>query len=178
VRLHDRATGDFFCSGVVISQNYIVTAGHCLEGRKLLKKSIEVRSLDNTPIKNYAAPAFREQRSDQGLVIGNFSDFNAQPYSVQTTFVVSAFLSPEAQIMTCGFPYGGTAICEPVNNRHPFYFGFMADGVLYPGMSGGPVMVNMSGTGVVVGVNTAMIEGEAFYSPLVELLHHAKVEGQ
>src|ERR1700676_2800334 len=54
VRLHDRATGRFFCSGSVISDRFILTAAHCVVDKSKESLDIEVRTDKNEKLQVYA----------------------------------------------------------------------------------------------------------------------------
>jgi S1-C subfamily serine protease len=174
IRLHDKKSGAFFCSGSVIGKNYIVTAAHCLEGRSHQKVSIDVRTLDGQKVKVDGTAIWYEPRSDQGLVYGDFSTFNYIDMANQTAPLIRAYMNPGNVMLACGFPYGGDVFCSTFTERHMSFFQFAGAGFLYPGMSGGPVVDASSG--ILVGVNTAVEEGAIIISPVVELLHHAHVK--
>jgi len=173
VKLLDKKTGAFFCSGSVISKNYVLTAGHCLEGRSKTKVSIEIRDMNGEKTGASGTAAFYEEMSDQGLVLGDFSEFNVVSFTPNTMKITQSLLDPAGLVVVCGFPYGGELFCDAFANRRQYQFGYAGDGLLYPGMSGGPVL-DMA-TGVVVGVNTAVMEPGIYISPLIELLTNAHV---
>ena len=177
VKLYDKDSGAFFCSGTVIAQNYIVTAAHCLDGRSKTKPSIEVRNMLGQTPGVMGTAAFYEGRSDTGLIEGDFSAFNAMDFTTSPININLVLLS-ERVVAACGFPYGGEFYCVAIENRGQWEFGIRASGSLYPGMSGGPVIDVQSG--YLVGVNTAVMEPGVYLSPIVELLNHAhvKIAGQ
>lgn len=174
VRLHDKKTGEFFCSGTVIGANYIVTAGHCLEGRSKREESVEVRMLDGTKLGVMGTAVFYEGRSDQGLIFGEFTDFNSLPFDEHPFDELKIYAQPDSVMVACGFPYGGEFFCSPLEQRSQNYFSIHGSGYLYPGMSGGPVFD--ARTQIVIGVNTAVVESGIIISPLVEILAHAGIK--
>ena len=177
VRLHNRNTGAFFCSGTVISTNYVVTAGHCLKRFSKTAEQIDVRVHDGTKLAAWGTAVFRDERSDLGLVMGDFAAFNAMKYDIHPQYIIETMLAGnEHPVIMCGFPYGGKGYCIALNDRSTYYFQFAGSGVLYPGMSGGPVIDYLTGT--LIGVNSAMSGPAAIISPIVELLVHATVKPQ
>lgn len=174
IRLHDLSTGRFFCSGTVVSANYAVTAGHCLEGRSRAKPSIEIRNIAGEADPTPAIAAFYDGRSDQGLILGDFSRFNSMQFAVSPPTVIGLLMDETRVIATCGFPYGGDILCGTFTNRHQYYFQIAGQGFLYPGMSGGPVFDIESG--VLLGANYAVEGNYIIIGPLVELLAHAGVK--
>lgn len=174
VRLHDSTTGKFFCSGTVIGKNYIVTAGHCLADRSRHKATIEIRTIDNKSVGVLGIAAFYEGRSDQGLILGEFSDFNEMQFEERPMLELMQYTQQDDFMVACGFPYGGELFCSPLMHRHQLFFAIGGDGFLYPGMSGGPVFNPKNQ--VVIGVNTAAFDNEVMVSPLVEVLVHAGIK--
>lgn len=175
IRLYEKDTGDFVCSGTVIASNYAVTAAHCITGlnRRVASILIGLRNGDKTDI--LATPAFYEGRSDTGLLTGDFSSFNQMPYSINPIFILSAMQNPDISVVACGFPFDGDLFCTQLTERHQRLFGIGARGYLYPGMSGGPVMMIEGDNGALIAVNTSVTESGIYVSPLVALLSHAKV---
>ena len=175
IRLHDKETDEFFCSAIIVSANYAVTAAHCVSERSRTKPSIKIHTVDGaeTPVEGIAA--FYEGRSDTALILGDFSGFNHLEMATSPLIVLTILSTPGFQVIACGFPYGGAIFCTPFTERHGNLFGFAGSGYLYPGMSGGPVMVEQNGTALVVAINTSVTESGIYVSPLIELLAHAKV---
>jgi S1-C subfamily serine protease len=59
--------------------------------------------------------------------------------------------------MSCGFPYGQKRLyCSTIKPKAKEFFNLIADGDIFPGMSGGPVIDIL--TGEVVGVNSKVYE--------------------
>ncbi len=173
IRLHDKDSKDFFCSGSVISKNYAVTAAHCVAGRSKRTPSIEVRDINNEKKITDATPVFYNERSDLALLLGDFSAANQMVATDDPETVLKILSDNSRMVVACGFPYGGSFFCSPLENRGQYYFSIGGRGFLYPGMSGGPVMDYATMT--LVGVNTAAAEGGVIISPLIELLSDAGV---
>lgn len=173
VKLYDIEHGKFFCSGTVISKNYILTAGHCLRDYERFAITIEVKTMLDKPTGIKAAAVYAAGRSDQGLLIGDFSAFNSMPIEVRTAEELSIYQDQSRPVIACGFPYGGEYFCSAFTNRHQEAFSIGGDGFLYPGMSGGPVIDLKSG--VIIGINTAVVERGIIISPILELLNNAEI---
>jgi hypothetical protein len=178
VRLSDM-DGQFFCSGSVISNDYVLTAAHCLNDSKghLRSKPLKISSLSKDGklvgvVK--AVAASRNTRADYALVKGDFSQFN------KIRIETSPAASPTASefilgpVVACGSPWGAETICYGV--RPPVVMAYehiMAQGTLYPGMSGGPV-VDL-GQMTQFAVNSAIGEGYIIISPLIGLFETLEV---
>lgn len=173
VKLYDIEHGRFFCSGTVIAKNYILTAGHCLQGYDRFAVTVEVRTMLDKPTGIKAAMVYAAGRSDQGLLLGDFSSFNTMPIETRTAEELAIYQDQSRPVIACGFPYGGEYFCGSFSNRHQMAFSIGGEGFLYPGMSGGPVIDIKSG--VIIGVNTAVIERGIIISPILELLNNAEV---
>lgn len=180
VRLHGEITDNnpdgFVCSGTVISNDYVVTAAHCLvdEDGKMLK-TINLKSLrgaDGSEVTVVGTPIGINQRADYALIHGDFKEFAKTPIDnrAEAIYTINA-----RAVLTCGFPWGDHPTCLPLlSGISPCRGQMCAAGVLYPGMSGGPVID--SSTGVMVGVNTAVGDGYIVLSPLVGLFTTLGIE--
>jgi hypothetical protein len=162
VRL-ETTDGSFFCSGTAISDSLVLTAAHRLNGAMLT-----VRSLPNAEQKYTvvaAMPIMANQRADYGLITGNFKKF--AHLNIQTDPSKDIFYFPSSYV-ACGNPWGSSAVCYPIVKPLKKYFdGFLTDGQLYPGMSGGPV-IDLK-TGLIVAVNSAVGADGIIVVPLIGL---------
>jgi V8-like Glu-specific endopeptidase len=102
---------------------------------------------------------------DWGLVAGDFSNFTA-------ALLESNDFEPLEQVLMCGYPQGATTIHCMVNQ--PYIndaFMIKCHGVVFPGMSGGPVFDKR---GYVIGLNTAAYYaaqgGGSQYTPTLSIL--------
>lgn len=174
VRLHDRETGRFFCSGSVISDRYILTAAHCIVGRSTTVSDIEVRTDKGDKIQLYAMLSKASGQADLALLSGHFEKFSHVSVVADTRDLIVTYNTPGRFIVACGFPYGGNPFCTQFVYDHPYAFAMEGRGFLYPGMSGGPVIDGL--TGHLIGVNTAAGDNFILVSPTIELFKNLEVE--
>src|ERR1700686_2869913 len=71
------STGRTFCSGTVISDKLIITAGHCvveenLLGQAALRGEVGIRTDENVELGVKAHPFYATSQLDQGLMRGDF----------------------------------------------------------------------------------------------------------
>lgn len=165
----------FVCSATIISNTYALTAAHCLIDYKTgeMIEKINIKPLGDNATLIEGIPVGVNQRADYALIKGNFKDFlklrvDVSPY----TF----FESNGNQVISCGYPWGDKPACYPVLAFGPCATSYCARTILYPGMSGGPVIDG--NRGVVIAVNTAASMEYMVLSPLVGLFQTLGVEVQ
>src|SRR6185437_1517144 len=135
VRLYDKR--GFFCSGVVIGDNYIATAAHCLHDDKgnLSTDVITVQGAN----KHEGRAAGYYARTDIGLVTGDFRG------EVTVDVEIDRMGLNVEKAVVCGYPLGNhTLLCEYAQPKAMDAFAVWASGFALPGMSGGAVF-DMSG---------------------------------
>lgn len=164
VRLHSPTDGHFFCSGVVVGAKTIITAAHCVTEYAAGERAAEVRSEDGQGTNNFAYLVNASGQADYAILKGDFSNFEVAPMDFKPADIVAGM---KEKVVACGYPYSGKLFCVEVLSLHQNRFSFSGAGVLYPGMSGGPVF-NMS-TGHVIAVNSAVMDTEVILAPLIEI---------
>ena len=159
--LHHRS--QFFCSGTVISDDYVLTAAHCAV---TIKDTVLVVGTDRTGLvmRNEATVAGYNEGADLPLLQGNFINF-AKLRIAQDPM---ALFMARAPLVACGYPRGASLACYNQGSTIlPFFGQIRVQGLMFPGMSGGPI-VDKTGT-TVYGVNTAVGDKMSVFSPLVGL---------
>lgn len=164
VRLHFKslAKGNvFFCTGFVISDDYLITAAHCVMNSKgLLPNEIHIYSHLNEETGVIAKAAGGNLRMDVALVRGDFSSFKRAKIVSSVVDLTSPFY------ISCGFPFGQSKLfCYPVKIHGNYFFLYSANGFLFPGMSGGPVIDPY--TGSVIALNALVLSNSVALSPLI-----------
>lgn len=171
VRLHD-LEGRFFCSGSVIGKHRILTAAHCVLPPDIL-------------LALGAKPAEVSIRNEHGWHVGfakviagsNFTDvalletptflddqFEIMPVVTDATEAIK-LLKSSAKKTTCGYPYGGKLYCNEFKYESRYYFFFAGDGFGYPGMSGGPTIVD----GKIIAVSSAATQTQFLIAPTLSM---------
>ncbi len=153
------------CSGTVVSEHYVLTAAHCLES------TAKVAAIDNSNITVKITNFTEYARMDIGVLVGDFTAFNALEIETVPLEILSAITA--APLVGCGAPLGGSYICQPFENSRRMYFQVESSAFVYPGMSGG-VVLNMSNN-TVVGVITAASTQGVVWTPTIELLHSLSI---
>lgn len=166
VRLHNK-NGQFFCTGVIINTQQAITAAHCVEEMDLNKSNINVRGADSADTCVTASIEAYESRSDIALLSGDFKSFDYLAIATAPQEDLSLLLDPSSLVISCGYPWGGALFCSPLVNRYFYQFDIASLGVLFPGMSGGPVIDVV--TGKVIALNYAVIGPTILVSPLINI---------
>lgn len=180
VRLHSKPTmfsdSEFECSGTVISDEYVLTAAHCVTDERghlesgLFVVSITVKS--GTSVVE-GIPVSSDTRADYALIKGDFRRFEKIPIMLDIDSKIMQVLN-SSTLVSCGFPWSAQDNCYPAIKPQPYLSQIKALGVMYPGMSGGPVIDPQTLT--IVAVNTGVLEDAVVFSPLIGLFSNLHVE--
>jgi hypothetical protein len=161
----------FQCSATVISNEYVLTAAHCLVGEngKMLN-SIKIKSMgmdkDGLTSTQDGIPVGINQRADYALIKGDFSMFTKTRIDVS----MNTIMNGSGEVVNCGFPWGSNFVCYPIKNIQSCVTSMCVQGgVSFPGMSGGPVVMITEIGPVLFAVNYGVNEYSIVVSPLVGL---------
>lgn len=159
--------GKTFCSGTVISRTTVLTAAHCVRAQigpiEITRQNIEIRPISNTDLHISGEVYSVRPQLDQALLRGDFDKFDPRPYIVDIKMLDSL---RHGTYISCGFPMGGGLFCTKLIYKELMDFFWSVDGLILPGMSGGPVFAD---SGEVIAVNNAVENNDSFISPIYNL---------
>jgi len=165
--------GDTFCTGTVVNATTIITAAHCVIRKVELNiDQIEIRASDNIPLKLYGKPEVVSvpEQLDTAILTGDFKQFTPKRYITNPRKLTKIRKNYESYLIACGYPMRGDLYCSRLEGISPSGFQWASRGVLLPGMSGGPTMLE---DGTQVAVNTAVSYEYSLVSPLYNVLRQA-----
>jgi hypothetical protein len=136
IKLHDNSTGRFFCSAFVVSDNYAITAAHCVvnSDNTLNTDNIEVRNSRGQDTKITAKAVALQHTMDRAIILGDFRNFEKVRLASKTE---NFFPTVSQSLVICGFPGGQDLLCVPFVPMEFAFFSVLGLGPAYPGMSGG-----------------------------------------
>jgi len=144
--------GKPLCTAFVVDNNYALTAAHCVDD--LAGQKINFTDINKENPSTGRVVAFYV-RGDIGLIKGDFLKYKRLP--VLGTQAVATQLVGHT-LATCGFPLGQKElVCVPTLVVAATDSRIMGRGEMYPGMSGGPLIIPGIFP-VVVGINFATID--------------------
>jgi len=155
-----------FCSGTVVNDNTIVTAGHCVIeetplGLALKSTPIEIRAFDNVPRKTFGKVRALSVQMDSAILKGNFQVYEPRDI-ISDVKTLNEKRDTKAIYVACGYPLDGKLYCTGVHYKNLNDFMWSVDGLLLPGMSGGPVLDE---NGAVIAINHAVEREHSIVSP-------------
>lgn len=159
-----------FCSGTVISDNIIITAAHCAAATAMFRAPIEIRKSDNINIGVLAYVNYATEQMDQAILVGDFHNFTHKKFHFDPYFMEHARIE-NRELISCGYPLNGDLYCTKMIYKNRYGFLWEVRGVLIPGMSGGPTMLE---DGSVVAVNVAVNGHYSLISPIYNLIRNIR----
>lgn len=153
-----------YCSAWIVDSTHAFTAAHCTVGLIVDKSTL----IDSTGQVEVGITDYQgDSRTDYAILTGDFSQFNAIQTVIQDAVTIDLIGQP-AEL--CGYPGGSPELtCTRAVLKGPFNSQMLAVGELYPGMSGGPVMIQSLLGPMAVALNTATI-GEMYGFPAMALI--------
>lgn len=161
--------GRTYCSGSVVNDSTVITAAHCVAqesmmGIEINKEPIEVRAEDGIARNTFGKVHYVSPQLDHAVLKGNFQTYNRFP--IVDDIEELQRLRKTTNLISCGYPMGGDLFCTHLNYTGPNFFMWSVNGVLIPGMSGGPVLTP---DGRQIAINDAVTENTSVVSPIYNI---------
>lgn len=161
--------GKTYCSGTVVAPNLIITAAHCVLEETpfgfMRRGEVNIRPANNAETGTKGAVIYASPQMDQAMVIGDFKAFDSRRM-ITDPEKLSSFRLKNTKFISCGFPLNGDMYCNETTFDKPADFFWDVNGVLIPGMSGGPTFLK---DGTMVGVNVAVHGDKSVISPIYNI---------
>lgn len=159
-----------FCTGTVVGPNLIITAAHCVVmespfGIAFMPTEIEIRPSENVRTNTIAKIVYASVQMDQAMLTGDFRRYQAKRI-ITDPAVLAQTAVKDAHFLSCGYPLNGDLFCNvTIFDKNDNFF-WAVNGVLIPGMSGGPTM---RADGTLVAVNVAVQGANSIVSPIYNI---------
>lgn len=163
-----------WCTAFAISDTTAVTAAHCIDDPITQQMGvIKIYEADNTEAGIGSVRISKHPALDIASVTGDFKNREHLPVATD-----QYELSPDDVYESCGFPLMvNKLICSKVSMKSIISIdGLTAvagSGYMVYGMSGGPVFNKTKG--IVVALNTGLIDRELLFSPFIRIEESVKV---
>jgi len=161
--------GRTYCSGTVVAPNLIITAAHCVLEETpfgyMRRAQVDIRPSNNSNTGTTGAVIYASPQMDQAMVIGDFKAFDSRRMITDPEQLSNLRLK-KTKFISCGFPLNGDLYCNETIFDKPSDFFWDVNGVLIPGMSGGPTFLP---DGTMVGVNVAVHGDKSVISPIYNI---------
>lgn len=164
----------FRCTTFIISNNYAITANHCVVSsfnKKLITSEFEVVSEDRS-ISITARAVGGYSSGDLALLYSENGFVDFKKIKIDASYLSAPLALQSKAVAACGFPRGTSkAVCYRQSQCGVYYDFVECQGLLYHGMSGGPLIIldAIPGERLVVGVNAAMTPGSSLFALLIGL---------
>jgi hypothetical protein len=162
--------GSTFCTGTVLTDTAVLTAGHCLLeqtfiGTQVKSEKIGIRERDNKELHVYGLVAGIFPQMDTGIIVGDFKKFDHQAFTTKFKEILE-LRNKKDDLLACGYPLNGDLVCTILKYQEQDDFDWSVSGTLIPGMSGGPVMTV---DGVVIAINQGVKGPNAVIAPIYNI---------